>query len=444
MAKTRPDKAPSKTNRTKQEGGGLKASDTQAVRAAPLANHVPAGQPVGDTLTVPAGRDDTSGAGHSRPDTQALPARPARTKRTANRATAVAQRGAGHASTDARDEPARPARTTGRKGHVLPDTRRHRALPAIEHDDAGRPSVDTRLAPAGVVAKPPAPPATPPSGWPGSPDENPIVAAIRFQYRFRNGAMLAVNRLEAQARAYVRTALGYSTLMPEPERNRISAEATAVIESVLTAADLPPHLQAEADAVRPFVVLIRDSTDPLKRSKLGAEQELERLVELLPVWDGWAKGVKGLSQMGVATYVGECGDLLTYSNPGKMWARLGLAPRPYYARLDSKGAEYHAVPKVRRSRSWSITDILLRHPGPYQDLYRQRKADEAQARPEWHKGINPKTGRLKVAKPAEMRAKRYAEKRMVRDLWRAWWRAAGVEPAILPHAQDKTAAGRAA
>lgn len=252
--------------------------------------------------------------------------------------------------------------------------------------------------------------------------------------------MLAVNRLQAQCKAYVRTALGFSTMLPEADRERIAADAATVVEAITKGSDVPGALHDVADLVRPFVLLTKEGTAPYQRSKAAVEKDLADLVRSLPVWDAWAKGVKGLSEIGVATYVGEAGDLITYPNPGKLWARLGLAPKGYYARTDADKKTYYAIPKLRRSRSWSITDILLRQPGPYQDLYRERRAYELANNPEFDKGVSKKTGKQVISKHGDLRARRVVEKRLVRDLWRAWYQAAGVVPPVPPHPEDRTSA----
>jgi hypothetical protein len=62
----------------------------------------------------------------------------------------------------------------------------------------------------------------------------------------------------------------------------------------------------------------------------------------------------------------------------------------------------------RRSVLYCIGDSLLKKQNPYRELYLQRKAYEQEKAPDgtkmlWHR-----------------RAQRYMEKRLLRDLWRAW------------------------
>ena len=171
----------------------------------------------------------------------------------------------------------------------------------------------------------------------------------------------------------------------------------------------------EADVER-ATAEIRAAAEQLRAFLRDATRELERAAQQLPAYDAFVKGVCGFGAAGLGMIVGEAGDLAAYANPGKLWKRFGLAPVMGRAPSTwrSKGGlsadDWTAVgysPK-RRSIMFQIGDSLLKKQNPYRELYLARKAVEAEKAPEgtkmlWHR-----------------RAQRYAEKRLLRDLWRAW------------------------
>lgn len=171
----------------------------------------------------------------------------------------------------------------------------------------------------------------------------------------------------------------------------------------------------EADVER-ATAEIRAAAEQLRAFLRDATRELERAAQQLPAYDAFVKGVCGFGAVGLGMIVGEAGDLAAYANPGKLWKRFGLAPVMGRAPSTwrSKGGlsadDWTAVgysPK-RRSIMFQIGDSLLKKQSPYRELYLARKTVEAEKAPEgtkmlWHR-----------------RAQRYAEKRLLRDLWRAW------------------------
>jgi hypothetical protein len=171
----------------------------------------------------------------------------------------------------------------------------------------------------------------------------------------------------------------------------------------------------DADVAR-ATAEIRAAAEQLRAFLRDATRELERAAQQLPAYESFVKGVCGFGAAGLGMIVGEAGDLTAYANPGKLWKRFGLAPVMGRAPSTwrSKGGlsadDWTAVgysPK-RRSIMFQIGDSLLKKQNPYRELYLARKAVEAEKVPDgtkmlWHR-----------------RAQRYAEKRLLRDLWRAW------------------------
>jgi hypothetical protein len=193
-------------------------------------------------------------------------------------------------------------------------------------------------------------------------------------------------------------------------------------------------------ANQPFL----EARSTIEGSRKAVEKRLDKLAQGLPVAD-WVKGVKGLGMGGLAAVIGEAGDLSNYPNPGKLWKRLGLAVIQGERQQKKSGPDAieHGYSPSRRSIVWNWGDAMLRAKGDYQPVYLERMGVEVEkARAEglvvatsaketvesWVKRGLPeptKVPRLDLKKHRSCghihnRAKRYMEKRIIRDLWRAW------------------------
>lgn len=142
---------------------------------------------------------------------------------------------------------------------------------------------------------------------------------------------------------------------------------------------------------------------------------MNKMAACLPV-AAWFDGIKGLGAVSVARIVAELGDPGAYGNPAKCWKRLGLAVfngmrQGHVAKEitgDERAAEFqrHGYNPRRRSIVYVAVESLLRAPGPYKDLYDQRKEYELP--------------RVETKMHAHRRAQRYVAKRVILDLWKAW------------------------
>lgn len=133
---------------------------------------------------------------------------------------------------------------------------------------------------------------------------------------------------------------------------------------------------------------------------------------------------RGFGEASLAAVIGETGDLGNYAGPAKVWKRLGLAVFDGKSQRKSKDdAERQGYSPKRRSVMHIIGENLLRSGGPYADLYRAYKARKTA---EWAAlGIDVVPAAR--AKPGQetsghlhKMALRIIEKRLLRDLWRAW------------------------
>ena len=155
------------------------------------------------------------------------------------------------------------------------------------------------------------------------------------------------------------------------------------------------------------------------------EKRIRKMVKPLPIWNGFAKDISGVGEMLTAAVIAETGGLHLYSNPAKVWKRMGLAVMPdggRQRRIAGVDAIAHGYNAERRAVVWNIGECLLKAQirrdendpdsriaiGPYGQVYLDRKAYEFE-----------RDSELSPAK-AHARAKRYMEKRLLREMWKAW------------------------
>ncbi len=165
---------------------------------------------------------------------------------------------------------------------------------------------------------------------------------------------------------------------------------------------------------------------PLLDEQGKTEKYLAKLVKRLPVYE-WVKGVSGLGDVSFSAIVGECAAPVgEYKSPSAVWKRMGLAVinGERQRRVAGEAAIEHGYNAERRAIMWNIGDGLIKAQvrqvkdaegndtgerltlGEYGALYLERKAYEAT--------------RVETAAHAHNRAKRYMEKRLLKNLWRAW------------------------
>lgn len=175
----------------------------------------------------------------------------------------------------------------------------------------------------------------------------------------------------------------------------------------------------------------------LQDRKKRQEKRLAELVPRLPVYP-WVAETKCLGAVGLSQIVTEAGDLWRYDNPAKLWKRLGLGMvnRPgsdgtvlseRQRRVSGDAALEHGFSPRRRSVMYCIGESLVKRKGPYRDVYLARKAEEVEKAGAAGLTVVPsakitaKNRHLHRSKGhVHARARRYMEKRLLRDLWRQW------------------------
>lgn len=210
---------------------------------------------------------------------------------------------------------------------------------------------------------------------------------------------------------------------------RIKAEERwfAVVRIRATGEELPdskfpkttPADEAAVIATRARYCAARDFTEQQRKA---CQKELLKAAKQLPA-AAWVQSVRGFGMPSFAAVVGEAGDLGSYDSVAKLWKRMGLAVIDGKAQRrvsDAAEAARHGYNPRRRSEMHVVGECILKAGGPYREVYDQRKAYEAERDPAMSK-IH-----------AHRRAMRYVEKRLLRDLWRAWRQATVAADATRP------------
>lgn len=281
-----------------------------------------------------------------------------------------------------------------------------------------------------------------------------IVEAIRGSHRRRCFAMEQRKRADLALGSFLRSALGWSRSLPDAERKAINDRAQDLIELGEKEAkgkpvDLDEPAWIEWRDVIAAAIMARAPFDAIERD---ATKRMEKLARALPVWSAWAEHVRGFGAISLAVIVAETGDIAHYATPAKLWKRCGLAVMDGVRQgglAKSAGANAwiaHGYNRQRRSRIFVIGDCLVKGngDGPYRKAYLERKAYE-RARAEAAGLIVAPAAKIPAKRKAAFmsdghvhrRAQRYLEKRLLKDLWRAWRRASvGVSPALDMPAAD--------
>lgn len=201
---------------------------------------------------------------------------------------------------------------------------------------------------------------------------------------------------------------------------------------------------------------------PLEASLKPLEKRMQALAKTLPVYSAFVAGVRGFGLPYFSRIIGEAGDLSNYPSPACLWKRMGLAVIGGERQRKSTNKELAIAMGYcpeRRAVMWNIGDSLFKAQNPYREIYLERLAVEhAKAVAE---GLIPATttadtvkswadrdlpalekvtkaqvdaGGYRTAAHIHNRALRYMEKRLLRDLWRAWRECENGQPETLARA----------
>lgn len=226
-----------------------------------------------------------------------------------------------------------------------------------------------------------------------------VVARLVFLCRVRSQIQQAKLRFGNQMAAMDRLRTGEL-------KGKVKAKREPTADDIAVAIATQGHLA-------PFVA-------PLDAQLREQDKEIARLAMELPVW-AFTEAIRGFGALGLGLIVGQTGDLSNYSNPGKLWKRMGLAlvgGERQRRVTDPEKAIAHGYNPRRRSLMHVIGDSLIKQNGRsgegyYRKVYDDRKVYTAETtHSDWTKAHR------------HMDALRYMEKRLLRHLWQAWKRQA--------------------
>lgn len=227
-------------------------------------------------------------------------------------------------------------------------------------------------------------------------DDELSVICSELQSLQRNRAAIIKSRIMAEnnRRAYIANLLGYSAGQEESKRKEMFSQADDLIADVIAGKKEHPGellINAAELGIQSFL-----------HAQKATEKEMIPLVKQTPVAE-WAQRPEqnGFGLISLATVIGETGDLRLYSNPGKLWRRLGCAPWTYGkpgeaprtqmgSTWKSKGgltaeqwSQFGYSPR-RRSIVYVIGTCLIKaNKGPYRKRFDEVKAAAITGRPDW-------------------------------------------------------------
>lgn len=250
-------------------------------------------------------------------------------------------------------------------------------------------------------------------GHPSSDTLMPDVSALQELHIRRRSLIQARIKQSNQLGAFARQMLGYQS---GPAATDIKERASALVAAIGKGkpTDEDPRVVAY---VADLADALNVGISALESKQAQIEKEMKKLVRKLPCWP-WAEGVKGLGELTVASIIGETGDLNGYSNPAKVWKRMGLAVmdgrRQGNPGKDATAEDWlaHGYNPRRRSIMYvAVTNLMMQKSGYYNDVMMPRKAVELQKL-----GLEPGS----KSAHANNRALRYTAKRLLKHLWMAW------------------------
>lgn len=260
----------------------------------------------------------------------------------------------------------------------------------------------------------------------------PIIDELKKVQRQRVVVMKSRNMMANRLQSIIAGTLGYYSDMPEDERKAVFKSAAQLIKDVVKGK--APHVYGN------IITTTMIGIDAFQIAMDEYEKEMEKRAKELPVAKWVAKPEqRGFGLLSLATIVGEAGDLSGYSNPGKLFKRMGCAPRTFEGQTlmgstwksgregSLPAAEWSAFgysPR-RRSIAYLIGENIVRGnylgkasdtesedegrpAGPYRAHYLSKKERAHEVHPDW----------------SDMRCHRHgmllATKRMLKNLWIEW------------------------
>jgi hypothetical protein len=260
--------------------------------------------------------------------------------------------------------------------------------------------------------------------------DDPTINEIAQGWRLRQRWHRAEKSLVLQGKALCRAWTGGDKI--QASKLFDACREAAIDDSKPNDGAPPPELQM---ALLPFT----EAIDRFQERRAAVEKGLKKSARSLPIWE-WAESIKGFGEQSLASIVGEAGDIGTYKSVSALWKRFGLAViggERQRQKSDADAALAHGYNPARRSVMWNVGGALIggMNHGPrplvgedvstredltiYQKLFIERCRYEV-ARDETMRRPDTAAGKESYSTHASNRAKRYVEKRFLRDLYAAW------------------------
>ena len=273
-----------------------------------------------------------------------------------------------------------------------------------------------------------------------TPEITETIDHIQNLFKLRQNMIQAMTKLSLQAQSVLRMSVASEGDFADDDAKAAARKRTEKL-----------YGQVVKDPGHPLFGLIEPymfAAEPLEARRASYEKEMVRLVKTLPIYP-WAKETKGLGDSGLATVIGACGDIGTYKSVSAVWKRMGLAVMNGKRQgAPGEGATKddwiaHGYNRRRRSVMWNVGNSLILGMGKfrpvygedvdanpdytyYQRVFAHRARYEAARLPK-KSGVaieEAKTGKESYSAHAANRAKRYAEKRLLKYLYLEWRKAA--------------------
>src|SRR3990167_8830408 len=144
---------------------------------------------------------------------------------------------------------------------------------------------------------------------------------------------------------------------------------------------------------------------PFNDRRKAIEKDMIRYAAATP-GAAFIESVRGVGLLGLAVVIGEAGNLSDYSNPAKLWKRLGWAPPDSYP--TGEKSEGRKIPRRVKGELYGVIvePCMKNNDGAYKALYDTRKAAYMEG------------GKTKLH--AHKLAMRVMLKAILRDLWCSW------------------------
>lgn len=229
----------------------------------------------------------------------------------------------------------------------------------------------------------------------------------------RNAMIRGQQRLELAAQSMTARALGWQPTLPEAKRKKIRAKAERIVRQV--AKGKTPEDAEAARLVGDEVQALMEAKQPLTARRALQEKTMQRLAKQTPGMT-LVEQVRGFGPLGLASILGEAGDLSDYPHWKHLRKRLGWAPDAAYPRAcdvhEDSSSESRLVPRQRRGRIYGdvLIPLIMANPAgaetPYRAAYDTAKAEYLERG--WKKGH------------ASNAAQRRMLQLLLKHLWQTW------------------------